>query len=194
MALFVFVLMTMLALSPAGARQTSPDDNHLIVPGQRIGPVKLGTFRCDLSDLSAWLRIVDVTRIVDMSEPSKTGKVGIMWFSQDSTPAEPTTAFVITIVDECKDRSAQDTARLLQIDILYDHAFATADGLHIGASEKQVRGVLGEPNREVRFNLHTRALMYSSGIYFVVSDSGGEYKVTDIAVRAPNCVEDEPCG
>lgn len=35
-------VVVVMAFSPAVAQQTSPDDNHLIVPGQQIGPIKLG--------------------------------------------------------------------------------------------------------------------------------------------------------
>lgn len=72
--------------------------------------------------------------------------------------------------------------------------YATAEGLHVGMLENQVRDVLGEPNRII-MEKDAHLLLYSSGILFDVNDkSGDDYqKVTQIYVRPSNCLKEVPC-
>lgn len=181
-AFFGIAVVTVLALSPAAAQQTLPDDNHLIVPGQRVGAIKLGAAR--------WKDLNAVLTLSDMSDVRK-GTVEVLWSSRDPKPA----TFATILTAECGKVSTQDKCRVLEILVAGSPEYATAEGLHIGVPEKQVRDILGEPNRSDRLSQppYFLTLMYSSGISFSMSDETGEYRVETISVRPPNCLKDVPC-
>ncbi len=178
------VLVGVLALSPAAAQQTSPTNDYLIVPGQRIGPVKLGA---NVKDVAFAFDLVDMVQIKD-------GKVvAMLWLSRGPTRGGTLNIFA---TPECANTLtfALPKCRILEAYITNDPEYVTAEGLHIGVLEKQVRGVLGEANRIIA-EKDAHSLLYSSGILFYVSDKLGEdsQKVTGISVRPRNCLKDVPC-
>jgi hypothetical protein len=165
----------------SGSRPTDfPDENHLIVPGQRIGPANLGT---NVKDLAA---IFDIGDAGDAGD----GLMSFLWLSRDFPPV----AVMGTLTTECKDWT-QDGCRILGI-IVVGSEYATVSGLHVGVLQKQVQDILGEPNRIFTSkDSHTHTILYSAGISFIVRDNDktGEHRVEAIIVRFPNCLKNVPC-
>lgn len=190
-------VVVVMAFSPAVAQQTSPDDNHLIVPGQQIGPIKLGgTIEDALAALGRPLAATD--RSVGTA-------VLIVWSSR---PFPFWSRLGAWTTRECLDPPSFSTrkCRILEAFLIEDMQYATAEGLpqyataeglHVGVLEQQVRDVLGEPTRIDRGTKGvSHALLYASGIEFWVSDRpGGDYqRVTVISVRPQKCWDNKPCG
>lgn len=178
------VLAGMLTLSPVEAQQTSPANDHLIVPGLRIGPFKLGA---NVKNL------IGVFDPIDMNQINDGKVVVILWYSR--TPGRRSTIVTFT-TPECANTftATLPKCKILEAYVTDDPGYVTAEGLHTGVLEKQVRGALGEPNRIITDG-DSHALVYSSGILFHVSDKPGDnyQRVVEIYVRPPNCLTDVPC-
>ena len=185
-------------MSPAPAPQTPPDDNHLIVPGQRIGPIKLGA---NIKDVMAVLgRPIDVADIIS-GEPIFIGWSSIQ--SSGGTPQfRPGRTLGTWVTLECNDPQTLNTpkCRILEI-VVFDPDYATAEGLHVGVPEERVRNVLGEPDRVIKGggvalgNENSHSLLYAAGILFSVNDDPRmpTGKVGQIDVRPRNCLKGDPC-
>lgn len=121
---FVSLMVLLLARCAAdeGSAQEasfSVPDDHLIVPGQRIGPVKLG-----MSDKA----------LFKLSLPSTTTG-GSTWMIYQYP------GFVIYV--------ANRTHKVVGIELVGDTSYHTAEGVRIGLSLQDVEAALGPPDAEM---------------------------------------------
>ncbi len=103
--------------------------DHLIVPGQRIGPVRLGM---GMDEVVAELGQPDFTETVDEGHPSwRYWSLNLtVVFDRSSAPA----------VDWVETNTWTDSPLLT--------VFRTADGLHIGSSSFDVKRAYGSPEKD----------------------------------------------
>lgn len=112
--LFRFLVATVLAL----CGQAQAQNDHLIVPWQRIGPIELGMTAADL------IRI--------MGEPTQTSR------------GPPSGISVFNWKNDLSVYIKMDGSYVTQICAL-DPAYATANGVHPGATDLSVTNLLGQP-------------------------------------------------
>jgi hypothetical protein len=129
---------------PSSTAGTAP---FLIIPGQSLGPVRLGmpvrdeTARFGASKSSAQLD--DGTMMYRWFEPPSNSGIGV--------------------------RTAQNGA-VLRVWVLNDERYRTKEGLHIGSTEAEVRAAVGNPTLvDINVPGKTRTLIYESlGLWFSI--------------------------
>jgi hypothetical protein len=134
-------------LVPAAASPAPGAAPLLIIPGQSLGPVRLGmpvreeTVRLGASKGTAELD--DGTMMYRWFEPPSNSGIGV--------------------------RTAQN-GTVLRVWVLNDERYRTKEGLHIGNTEAEVRAALGDPTI-ITINVQgkTRTLVYESlGLWFTI--------------------------
>ena len=181
------IVAAVLALSFAATAPTSAANDHLIVPGQRIGPIKLGD---NINDA-----VMAFGSPFEAGDASSGKPIPIAWVSATRTNGQ--TVIGVMATPECANTRTfkGPPCRILQV-MVNDPEYATVEGLHVGVLESQVRGALGEPNRVVSETARvSHSLRYASGILFWVNDAPDpqSQRVEYIYVRPRNCLTDLPC-
>ena len=123
--------------TPPSASSSAP---FLIVPGQSIGPVRLGTpLRADLVRLGpakGTAKLDDGTTMYRWYEPPSNIGIGV--------------------------RTNQN-GMVLWVWVLNDARYSTKEGLHVGSSEAEIKAALGVPTRvEDGSQAKTRTLIYDA--------------------------------
>lgn len=132
---------------PAAGQSTEAD--RLIVPGEGIGRVRLGMHIQDVTALLGRHRSVQVL---------PDGSVIYRWYD----PAGESKGLRVT---------ATRTGEVFYVAARNDPAYVTREGLRVGSTEVEVRGVFGEPSRIViESHINARTLRYTGrGIQFTIS-------------------------
>jgi hypothetical protein len=167
--LLALILLWVVALPSIAAQRSSAVNDRLIVPGERIGRVKLGA---SAKDVVAWLGQPDVF--------DAGYDYGLMsWPSGDKAEHGSLTIAIAS------------KYQIVAVMVLGDSRYATSEGLHVNVPEQQVRDALGEPARTVA-QRNERSLQYSRGILFNVNYQPGDayQTVTGIQIVSPNCFRD----
>jgi hypothetical protein len=132
------------AVRPLPVPTAAPVHDQVIVPGERIGPIAIGMKGATLLDA--------------MGAPDSTDRMknaGIENYAAAGLEA--------TVMDDSQQ----------VISITTDSAqYATAEGVHIGSSDFEVRSRMGAPTTSVTNDLGVEALCYERGVTFFVTISG----------------------
>ncbi len=166
-----------IVLAIAGiARAQLGADDFLIMPGQRIGAVRVGMLLTDAE-----------TR---MGAPKSTFPAGNnqgtinTWFAtvrnHDGTMSMGSTGGLYAVVDAA--------GVIRQVGVHYDPRFVTATHLHTGVSEAAVRSTQGEPSNVYTQHGYHELAYAAAGITFSVVDdrkTRGYQSVYEIVVYAP---------
>jgi hypothetical protein len=123
--------------TPPSASSSTP---FLIVPGQSIGPVRLGTslkgYMARLGPAKGTAQLDDGTTVYRWFEPPSNIGIGV--------------------------RTNQN-GMVLRVWVLNDARYSTKEGLHVGSTEAEIKAALGAPTRvEVSSQPKTRTLIYEA--------------------------------
>ncbi|HXX39323.1 MAG TPA: hypothetical protein VEP50_14455 [bacterium] len=172
----VFVAVCIVLAIAGIARAQLAADDFLVVPGDRIGTLRVGM---PLSDAES-----------RMGEPKSTFQAensqGTIetWFAtirnRDGTQSMGSTGGLYAVVDS--------SGTIRQAGVHYDSRFVTSSGLHTGVSETEVRTVQGEPSVVYQHQGYHELAYAALGITFSVVDDPklrGYRSVYEIAVYSP---------
>jgi hypothetical protein len=116
------LLLVLTSQSPGAAPLAQPDEKHLIIPGNSIGPIKIGMSPSVVrSILSPGSRLPAPPPGYEQTIGVWSGPLGSFWV-----------------------RFAEPGAVAIAID--KDTGYATAEGVHIGSTADEVRAAFGEPS------------------------------------------------
>ncbi len=166
-----------IVLAIAGiARAQLGADDFLIVPGQRIGPVRVGMALTDAETRMGAPKSA-------FPAANNQGTINT-WFStvrnRDGTMSMGSTGGLYAVVDAA--------GVIRQAGVHYDPRFVTATHLHTGVSEAAVRSALGEPSNVYNEHGYHELAYVMAGITFSVVDdrkTRGYQSVYEIVVYAP---------
>ncbi len=174
------VLAIFLLLTAASAQGS----DTIIVPGERIGPIKLGMHIADATKIlgtpkPAYANLDPATIVV----PRPEGAVLYYW-----ERASGGVGFQVQT-------NKLGEIYIVSINMISDQAgtYAMANGLRLGSRDVEVRSALGEPsrlgNRVSASGFHTDTLVYDKQglLFFVNANQRSQFKgwVYSIAVFAP---------
>jgi len=157
--------------TPASASSSTP---FLIVPGQSIGPVRLGTpltgGMVRLGPAKGTAKLDDGTTVYRWYEPPSNIGIGV--------------------------RTNQN-GMVFWVWVLNDARYSTKEGLHVGSSEGEIKAALGAPTRvEVSSQAKTRTLIYEAlGLWLNIQlDQQLNFynTVFDIGVMSPSPAASAP--
>jgi hypothetical protein len=161
-SLRVLACVVILATFVTGGAQAQPTDDLLIMPGVRIGPIKIG------------MNITDATKIFGTPKPATTKLVSVVLPVPDGSLAfgwEPSV--------EAKRQGAEfqgfhvitDQAGMIyEVQSPFDNRYHTSEGLHVGSKASEVTAVFGAPSRQLTQG-HERYYVYDQrGIAFLLQN------------------------
>jgi hypothetical protein len=143
-ALGIMLLLLGIPAAPAIAQGTvdvssaASSTSFLIVPGQSIGLVRLGTplraGMARLGDAKGTAKLDDGTTVYRWYEPPSNIGIGVR---------------------------ANQSGMVLRVWVLNDARYTIKEGLHVGSGEAEIKAALGAPSRvEVNSQAKTRTLIY----------------------------------
>jgi hypothetical protein len=170
---FVCAAILFVGVGRGVAQQSSPA-GLLILPGQNIGPLHIG------------MNIADAIKVMGTPKSSESssqdGTVLFRWYDTVGSGATVATGgtglYVVT----------DFTGQILRVTAHDAPQCVTAEGLHDGMTESQIKAVLGAPASTEPVGKIAHELVYSSGIGFTIVDDpsiAGYRTVVEITVFAP---------
>ncbi len=165
-AAIISVLTVMVLGSGVPGLTESATNDLLIVPGQRIGPLRVG------------MSITDATALMGTPKPAITNLVSVVLTLPDGS-----TVFRWPPSSEAQQYGANSNdgfgvvadkaGAIFEIQGPFDGRYHTAEGLHVGSKVSEVTKTLGAPPRQPTSG-HERFYVYDQpGIVMLVQDNRG---------------------
>jgi hypothetical protein len=158
----VLAYALILAVFMTGVAVAQPTDDLLIMPGVRIGPLKVGMTITDATQIFGTPKPA-TTKLVSLVLPVPDGALAFHW---DPSPEAQKQGARFQGFDIITDR----TGIVYEVQGPFDNRYHTSEGLHVGSKVGEVTAGFGTPSRQLT-NGHERYYIYDQrGIVFLVQD------------------------
>jgi outer membrane protein assembly factor BamE (lipoprotein component of BamABCDE complex) len=158
-ALVLVLVVAMLATGVAVAQST---DDLLIVPGERIGPLKLGMSVTDVSKLFGTPRPA-TTKLVSVVIPIPDGGTAFSWEPSAESKQHGAKSQGFGVITD-------QGGMVYEVQSPFDTRYHTDGGLRVGSKARDVVAAFGEPSRQ-KIDGHEKFYIYDArGIAFLIQN------------------------